>query len=401
MPPKRGARGTRTKKGAAKRPRLDADTQDTTRANLMEDSAAEDLYSPNVNSSDLSDSTKGEDEPRKNNTGGDNGKTPRRLRAARRAAERVHEDSTDNEKEQVMKIDAESQRSPTGINLLSDGEMESEDFRSTSYDSPGPGHLGLSAGAGGEGARAEQTAYPLVQEPSRDADSDLNSRGEGEYGVVSPTGSYHDSLFSGDMTPTLDSDEGEEAAGRPVRLEDIDLTRGAAARYIEFMTRRGRPPGFAREAREAPACNNWPRGGSPDYSPSSSGSSVGDDADDGDDDGGDKEAADSEADSGDDDDDSWPAHKAADDVLGEYIRRIGRALNFMVRAKASGIEVGDLDFLAAVSPEKWEELAEAPEYAADIVAKTLLEMPMSEVLRLSARADELRRDLGKLGIVID
>ncbi|KAI1276017.1 hypothetical protein F5Y07DRAFT_399790 [Xylaria sp. FL0933] len=86
------------------------------------------------------------------------------------------------------------------------------------------------------------------------------------------------------------------------------------------------------------------------------------------------------------------------------LRHIARMLNFMARAQASGIEIpdfADLDTLAAVSREQWEELADAPDDAAEIVAEELLNMSFLDICLLSERAYVLRADLLRLGVHID
>ncbi|KAI1110901.1 hypothetical protein F5Y14DRAFT_338088 [Nemania sp. NC0429] len=92
--------------------------------------------------------------------------------------------------------------------------------------------------------------------------------------------------------------------------------------------------------------------------------------------------------------------KLLDSFLTGQIRRIARALNFMVRARASGIEVGDFDALAAVEPERWATLIGSPDDAAELMVETMLGMPFWDVLVLSNRATVLIDELGTLGIVI-
>ncbi|KAI0798987.1 hypothetical protein GGR55DRAFT_526626 [Xylaria sp. FL0064] len=89
---------------------------------------------------------------------------------------------------------------------------------------------------------------------------------------------------------------------------------------------------------------------------------------------------------------------------GPPLRHIACMLNFMARAQASGIEIpdfADLDTLAAVSREQWEELADAPDDAAEIVAEELLNLSILDICLLSERAFILRTDLLRLGVHID
>ncbi|KAI1346787.1 hypothetical protein F5Y01DRAFT_263054 [Xylaria sp. FL0043] len=91
-------------------------------------------------------------------------------------------------------------------------------------------------------------------------------------------------------------------------------------------------------------------------------------------------------------------------LLGAPLRYIASTLNFMARAQASGIEIpdfADLDTLAAVSREQWEELADAPDDAGEIVAEELLNMSILDICLLSERAFVLRTDLFRLGVHID
>ncbi|KAI1821961.1 hypothetical protein F4861DRAFT_427020 [Xylaria intraflava] len=90
-----------------------------------------------------------------------------------------------------------------------------------------------------------------------------------------------------------------------------------------------------------------------------------------------------------------------DYFLTRYLGNVGRTLNFMVRAEAAGIDVSDFDSLAAVSPDRWADLADTPADAAEIVVKKLLNMPLSDINILAARAANLRRELLVLGVSIE
>ncbi|KAI1122456.1 hypothetical protein F5Y10DRAFT_75528 [Nemania abortiva] len=92
--------------------------------------------------------------------------------------------------------------------------------------------------------------------------------------------------------------------------------------------------------------------------------------------------------------------KLLDGFLSIQLRKIGRALNFMVRAKATGIDVEDFDALAAVDPEKWNELVDTPETAAEIVVDAMLQMSFWDIVILSKRATMLLDELSTLGITI-
>ncbi|KAF2970621.1 hypothetical protein GQX73_g2947 [Xylaria multiplex] len=95
-----------------------------------------------------------------------------------------------------------------------------------------------------------------------------------------------------------------------------------------------------------------------------------------------------------------PHSKVLDDFLSGHLRKIAQTLNFMIRAKASGINVDDTDALAAVTPEQWDQLAEVPDDAADIMVQNLLSLPASDMSILAERASILRDDLLELGITI-
>ncbi|KAI1145414.1 hypothetical protein F4825DRAFT_443935 [Nemania diffusa] len=92
--------------------------------------------------------------------------------------------------------------------------------------------------------------------------------------------------------------------------------------------------------------------------------------------------------------------KTLDKFLSVQLRKIARALNFMVRAKASGIEVDDFDALASVDPEEWADLVETPPYAAEVMVDTMLNMSIWDIFILSNRATMLLDELDTLGIVI-
>ncbi|KAI0478048.1 hypothetical protein F4859DRAFT_478483 [Xylaria cf. heliscus] len=91
--------------------------------------------------------------------------------------------------------------------------------------------------------------------------------------------------------------------------------------------------------------------------------------------------------------------KKIDDLLSGHLRTIARALNFIVRARESGVKVGDFESLAAVKPETWAALTDAPDYAAEVVVKNLLELSMGEICLLSDQATALRNEMGALGVV--
>ncbi|TRX88073.1 hypothetical protein FHL15_011023 [Xylaria flabelliformis] len=194
----------------------------------------------------------------------------------------------------------------------------------------------------------------------------------------------------------------EEIVKKQVKLEDIDFTTGAAARYIEFMKQRGH------EASKLFGSGSTPN--EPALSDSSSSSE-------------DEEESASKSEEPDyveapsvndgsnngnttkntDDNDSYLVYrrnKTIDNLLSNHLKTIARALNFMARARVSGIEIGDFEALAAVEREKWAELVDSPEHAADFVAKTLFEMPVLDVFRLSKRAAELQSDMKQLGVII-
>ncbi|KAI0436243.1 hypothetical protein F4803DRAFT_542936 [Xylaria telfairii] len=96
----------------------------------------------------------------------------------------------------------------------------------------------------------------------------------------------------------------------------------------------------------------------------------------------------------------FPRDKTIDGILSGQLRAIGQTLNFIVRAQASGIEVGDFDSLAAVKPEQWAELVEGPDYAADVVVKSLLDLSMWDICILSEHSKTLRKEMEELGVVI-
>ncbi|KAI0538037.1 hypothetical protein GGR58DRAFT_322802 [Xylaria digitata] len=94
-------------------------------------------------------------------------------------------------------------------------------------------------------------------------------------------------------------------------------------------------------------------------------------------------------------------NKVIDNILSGNLRKIALTLNFMARAKASGIDVDDTDALVAVSPEQWDQLIEVPDDAAEIMVQNLLSLPVSDIAVLAERASVLRDDLRELGITID
>ncbi|KAJ8124035.1 hypothetical protein ONZ43_g155 [Nemania bipapillata] len=92
--------------------------------------------------------------------------------------------------------------------------------------------------------------------------------------------------------------------------------------------------------------------------------------------------------------------KLLDGFLTVQLRKIGRALNFMVRARASGIRVDSFDALAAVDPARWAQLAATPANAAEVAVDAMLGLSFWEVVILSKRASALLDELSTLGITI-
>ncbi|KAI1174665.1 hypothetical protein F4777DRAFT_372920 [Nemania sp. FL0916] len=99
--------------------------------------------------------------------------------------------------------------------------------------------------------------------------------------------------------------------------------------------------------------------------------------------------------------DPWQAHK--NKILDREVQRIGRALNFVIRAKMMrGLEIGSLSLpeLAAIDPEEWARLPATPKNAAELMVHRILRLPVSEVSVLSKRTTALLDDLATLGITI-
>ena len=99
----------------------------------------------------------------------------------------------------------------------------------------------------------------------------------------------------------------------------------------------------------------------------------------------------------------WTVHPTdgeKDRVITKHLRDVAQVLNFMVRAKMSGIDIGDYDALAAVPRLKWNNLVEAPADAGEAVAEILLNQSGGGICMLAARATALREDLASLGIDI-
>ncbi|KAI0204862.1 hypothetical protein F4808DRAFT_456606 [Astrocystis sublimbata] len=275
-------------------------------------------------------------------------------------------------------------------------------------------------GGGGDEDGDEDEAEGLVTKTSPDVDMDIDSEED-----VS-------------RIPSVPS----KNAKKPVTREDIDFSTGAAARYLEFLNRQGLASGpglasrphsssfsssedeaneeqedeenqsdFINPLVEVPFVEEFDGHG---QNHGENGSSVKDDPVD------DtynpftnfrinKSEDYSTATKNDNNtsaaglNDSYTVYrkdKMFDNLLTNQLLTIGRALNFMARARVSGIPVDDFEALAAMSTEEWADLVDAPEDAGEYVAKRLLRMPMFDICLLSEQATKLQREMRELGVII-
>ncbi|KAI0903017.1 hypothetical protein F4823DRAFT_329491 [Ustulina deusta] len=461
-PAQRPARRQKTRTKSSKQPPLNSEaatkkkrpvklTRHTRPVKIVE----QPVYSPNVGSSEVSDLTEDE-EPRyaryvpptvKNDDeemgGGSgrpsasisiiDGKTPRQLRAERRsaerrAAERRDEDFTDDEEPVTKAEKGGDQGSLGGVNTQdARGEMD--------WDSD--------ADAEGEDVAEERVASvkPENQKSPKKTDSSLNAHAGSEHvkrnpfeylPVPSPATPADDLILD---PPGVDAgSEVHEPPVAPWNPSSGGIQTESAARYFEFMKRQQ----FSIRRHYSPVSSSSSSssedvGAFPPVDETSLNTSAGlgssnlvgqgsrlpaierdsddefydrfDDGDGGDKDG-DKDVKNEIENEkvGEEKNDEWlvyPFDKKIDSALSAQLQKIARAINFLVRAKASGIEAGDFAALAAVSPEQWDELVEAPEYAAEIMAKKLLNLSVADIWLLSERATVLLDELTDLGITIE
>ncbi|KAI1158879.1 hypothetical protein F5B18DRAFT_639335 [Nemania serpens] len=443
MAPKRGTRQLKTQANPTKRPRLDAEPPAARKEvvvllDQMRKEVMEDIYSPNVDTSDVT-----EDEEETRVVG--SGKSARELRAERRAAEYVlGEDVTDDEEEDEDEDDDDDDG--VGVfakvarvvdvgdgdsNVDAEGEeIEEEGFPIAaaavvgSREDPGKAFL--------DGFMPDADVEDIYEQPAGNANADPieNAGFERERGGHEYLRSLRE-LYPAAIDGTHDLD----LAGFEEPRSAMPPPSAAETRYRELVAQR------IRDSQASPFGVRFPaaRRSSTDrlfsessWSSPSSSSASGEEEDDDEyeydysepwpeprDDvhnqtlnHGDKnndnndnkgETSKTEDKDKDKDKDTYIVNrrdKLLDSFLSGQLRRIARALNFMVRARASGIEVGDFDALAAVEPERWATLIGSPDDAAELMVETMLEIPFWDVLILSNRATALIDELGTLGIVI-
>ncbi|KAJ2974113.1 hypothetical protein NUW58_g8759 [Xylaria curta] len=192
MPPKRPSRRQGFRRDAIKRPRSNADAStkkdDSAR---LKNTPGRELYSPNINSSEFSDLTEDGDEeladPPKSTS--IEGKTPRQIRAARRAAERRFDDLTDSDEEPGESVKAGSQGPPEGVDLISkagakgqaveeqlpshaEAESENSPEKGPGLDLIGDDEVVEEEPAENIEAEAEESPEEVESDPNADAEGD-------------------------------------------------------------------------------------------------------------------------------------------------------------------------------------------------------------------------------------
>ncbi|KAI0184375.1 hypothetical protein EV127DRAFT_239085 [Xylaria flabelliformis] len=344
------------------------------------------------------------------------GKTPREIREERRLAEKARRafltDDEDEEGDGEAEAEDEVNEEEETYSNVDDDEGEE--------DVEGPWAKVDDGGSQGssdktlveEGVQNISTVdgdaiiqrEPLeVEELGSDADAEGETDEEGELAANVDVGNQG---VSNKISFNVNVNVGrEEIVKKQVKLEDIDFTTGAAARYIEFMKQRGHEASKlfgSGSTPDEPALSDSSSSSEDEEEESASKSEELDYVDvpsitggDGSKDGNAKDA--------DDHNDSYLVYrrdKKIDKVLSDRLGTIARVLNFMARARVSGIEIGNFEALAAVEHEKWAELVDSPEHAAEFLAKTLFEMPVLDVFLLSKRAAELQSEMKQLGVII-
>ncbi|KAI1739576.1 hypothetical protein F4680DRAFT_448954 [Xylaria scruposa] len=365
------------------------------------------------------------------------GKTPREMRAERRRAEkarRVHfteEEEDDEEEERVVKLKlVEIQDAPetakTNSNTDTKGEEETEggwpkrqvvrtrgsSYKTTVSEEKDESVRSKSVGDDDAIIRREPRKVEVL---GSDADA------EGETDVEEPAASVSKEIQddSKRISLTVNVNVNGESNKKPVKLEDIDFSTGAAARYIDFMARQGRDvsklfrPGPASDSSSEEEEEEEEEEEKEEEEEEEEDDEDGDeDEDEDEDEYGESEESDDfdepSTNAGDNnsvsDPDSpfliFPRNKSIDKLLSSLIKRIARVLNFMARARESGIEIGDYQSLEAVKQERWAELVDSPEHAADFVVGALLQLPLLDIIPLSQRAAELQNEMKHLGVII-
>ncbi|KAI1300057.1 hypothetical protein F5Y03DRAFT_242317 [Xylaria venustula] len=404
MAPKTPTKDQHPRPKSSKGPRLNSEAKvkkRTTPAKSIRPISArkvvnEPVYSPNINSSEMSDLTDDE-EPRHiryaqidgtlkgtNNKSDDQKgsdarpsapisiikrKTPRQLRADRRATERRGEDFTDDEKQKPKPM------------TTAKGEIKRGSRRVTFGNSAEPS---VTVPAGSEDVENELDISRLKvdSQPAAKSPTPVVAHGpDGNAGVA------QEPLTMERLDAYMRERLGvpAESASSP---GDIAGPSGAAARYLELLARQqnGRvvrvPSSSSSSSSSAPDSMNLevpPQSSTVTKSPILVDKSDGEERQ-----------------------YSVYQHDAKmDAILVFHLRRIGRALSFMIRAKASGIEVGDFDSLAAVSREKWEKLTPFPENAVEALVQNMLSASVWDIILLSGQAGALQDDLLQLGITIE
>ncbi|KAI0855213.1 hypothetical protein F4860DRAFT_52009 [Xylaria cubensis] len=343
------------------------------------------------------------------------GKTPREIREERRLAEKARRaflTDEEDEGEEEEEVEEEANEEEETYSNVDDDEGD-EDIEGAWAKVDDGGSQGSSDKTlVEEGVQNISTVdgdaiiqrEPLeVEELGSDADAEGETDEEGELAASVDVGNQG---VSNKISFNVNVNVGrEEVVKKQVKLEDIDFTTGAAARYIEFMKQRGHEASKlfgSGSTHDEPALSDSSSSSEDEEELSASKSEEQDYVDvpsitggDGSKDGNAKDA--------DDHNDSYLVYrrdKKIDKVLSDRLGTIARVLNFMARARVSGIEIGNFEALAAVEHEKWAELVDSPEHAAEFLAKTLFEMPVLDVFLLSKRAAELQSEMKLLGVII-
>ncbi|KAI0099030.1 hypothetical protein GGR51DRAFT_404061 [Nemania sp. FL0031] len=490
MAPKRGIQQENTQSGSAKRPRLNpvAAVASKAIANPRRTKPRPEVYSPNIDTSDFSELTEDDDEPRNTSFArldgtvdapgedleGDppasattipSGQSARETRASRRAAEKQGEDFTeDDEEELVLDVEAE----------IEEPEEADKEVEKTA--------LGSDADAEGEVVEEKlEVQTPVVEDMGANADAEPDA--EGEEVEEEPVAEVEEQVAEVEEA-VADVEEPVEAIAKkayalpayyttsdgsatPVGETPLPIS-SAEARYRAFMAERLAQSGLPSAIPHQEVSLFTPPGptglhAAGFYDPTSSSSSSLPSSSDS------SSASDSLSDSssvveevapfpyaptssstafpaleelamvdsrdsqetvsttdmgllnladeemdipilamgndqeGDEGDGSYIVsrrNKLLDRFLSIQLRKIARALNFIIRAKATGIDVDDFDTLASVDPEKWSELVDTPEDAAEIMVEAMLQMSFWDIVILSKRATMLMDELDTLGITI-
>lgn len=460
MAPKRGLRLENSKAGSSKRARLNVNGSTKKRGGgsvsrgINPAKIEVDIYSPNVDSTDVSEFTEDEQEPRNvtvarldgtldddDDTGLRLAQAARELRAKRRAAEKRDEDFTEDEDQGVFNFRVEIEEPSDEAGSDSSADAEGEDVEEELVP-PGVGTTNpideiirsVMLGAKDEGLEdpvaniGGHSRNPFLNEESV-SNTDQEDGASGAALLAQAEGQYPTPEYGGTPRPSGAEMRYRELMARRFGHSGLPAVIPQVVQPSLFTpppTSRFHDPSMAGLYDSTSSSSSSSSSGLEDpagpLSPTSSSSSVfpsleelgmqdlanqyniGNRAASQPPSPAQAAGADTvpQENSANDEDDYIVSRrdKTLDKFLSVQLRKIARALNFMVRAKASGIEVDDFDALASVDPEEWADLVETPPYAAEVMVDTMLNMSIWDIFILSNRATMLLDELDTLGIVI-